>query len=323
MSVSTPLMAGDPFDRTDVLPRADGVASWVIAAKRWLCSERGPVHIFAIVWAAGVLVPVIISVLFSLLRARGLHIQWVLSLHAYQDIIDSGRWQVVVRTLTAAGVVTAICLVTGFPFALWLAKRAKSEKLIQFVWMCLTVPFFLDPSARTQVWLGVLGSTGLINAALMKVHLIDAPIEWLLFSDFSVYLGLIGPYFPNMVMPIYLAILLIDNDLIHASADLGATPATTLRNIVIPLAMPGIIAGIIFTFVPVMGDSIVPTILGGGKKEYLADSVMSLSTAMNYAGAAAFATIILTLTAVLLGLFLLFRQRASLSRLVADRGVAT
>jgi ABC-type spermidine/putrescine transport system permease subunit I len=287
---------------------------WAATAKSWFVSERGPVHIFAVVWAIGVLVPVVISVFFSLLKARGLHIEWAVSLHAYRDIIESGRWEVVVRTLTAAAAVTAICLVVGFPFALWLAKRARSEKLIQFVWMALTVPFFLDPSARTLVWRTVLGSTGLINAGLMKLHLIDAPLQWLLFSDFSIYLGLIGPYFPNMVMPIYLAILLIDNDLIQASADLGATPATTLRNIIIPLAMPGIIAGVIFTFVPVMGDSIVPNILGGGKKEYLADSVMSLSTAMNYAGAAAFASIILTLTALLLGLFLLFRNRISLSR---------
>jgi ABC-type spermidine/putrescine transport system permease subunit I len=290
------------------------LARWVVV-KSWLVSERGPVHVFAIVWAIGVLVPVVISVFFSLLKARGLHIQWNLSLHAYRDIIESGRWEVVVRTLTAAASVTAICLAVGFPFALWLAKRARSEKLIQFVWMALTVPFFLDPSARTLVWRGVLGSTGLINDGLMRLHLIDAPIEWLLFSDFSIYLGLIGPYFPNMVMPIYLAILLIDNDLIQASADLGATPAATLRNIVIPLAMPGIVAGIIFTFVPVMGDSIVPSILGGGKKEYLADSVMSLSTAMNYAGAAAFATIILALTALLLGMFLLLRNRVSLARL--------
>lgn len=282
---------------------------WIAASRRWLTSERGPVHVFAILWAVAVLVPIAISVFFSLLQAKGMRIQRVLSLHAYRDIFETGRWEVLLRTLTAAAVVTALCLAIGFPFALWLAKRARSQALIQFVWMCLTVPFFLDPSARTLVWRGVLGSSGLINTALMKLHLIDEPIGWLLFSDFSVYLGLVGPYFPNMVMPIYLAILLIDNDLIQASADLGATPAMTLRNIIVPLAMPGIVAGIIFTFVPVMGDNIVPAILGGGKKEFLADTVMSLSTSMNYAGAAAFATIILALTALLLALFLLFRRR--------------
>jgi spermidine/putrescine transport system permease protein len=315
MSDPVPTVTTVSFGQKESAPGVPRFARWAAAGRSWLVSERGPVHIFAIVWAVGVLVPVVISVFFSLLKARGLHIQWDMSLHAYRDIIESGRWEVVVRTLIAAASVTAICLAVGFPFALWLAKRARSEKLIQFVWMALTVPFFLDPSARTLVWRTVLGSTGLINAGLMKLHLIDAPLQWLLFSDFSIYLGLVGPYFPNMVMPVYLAILLIDNDLIQASADLGATPATTLRNIIIPLAMPGIIAGIIFTFVPVMGDSIVPNILGGGKKEYLADSVMSLSTAMNYSGAAAFATIILTLTALLLGLFLLFRNRASFTRM--------
>jgi ABC-type spermidine/putrescine transport system permease subunit I len=297
-----PALAADPA-------AAPGFGRWLVSRRAWLASERAPVHIFAALWAATVALPIAISVIVSLLNSHGMRIQWTISLHAYRDIIETGRWQVLVRTATAAAIVTAICLLVGFPFALWLAKRAKSQKLIQFVWMCLTVPFFLDPSARTLVWRGVLGSTGLINTALMKLHLVSAPIDWLLFSDFSVYLGLVGPYFPNMVMPIYLAILLIDNDLIQASADLGATPAQTLRNVIIPLAMPGIVAGVIFTFVPVMGDSIVPTLLGGGKKEFLADTVMSLSTAMNYSGSAAFATIILALTGLLALLFVLFRRR--------------
>jgi ABC-type spermidine/putrescine transport system permease subunit I len=270
-----------------------------------------PVYGFAILWGLGVIAPALISILFSFLRARGLHIEWTPTLRAYRDIIESGRWEVVLRTLKAAAVVTVICLIAGFPLALWLGKRAKSQLVIQFVRICLTVPFFLEPSARTLVWRSVLGSAGLINLLLLRLHLIAAPIEWLLFSDFSVYLGLIGPYFPNMVWPVYLSVVLIDNELILASADLGATPAQTLRHVIVPLAMPGIVAGIIFTFIPVMGDSVAPDILGGGKKEYLADSVMSLSTNMNYAGGAAFATIIVALTGILLALFWLARRRFS------------
>jgi ABC-type spermidine/putrescine transport system permease subunit I len=293
--------------------------SWIAAVRSWYASEYSLVHAFAAVWTIGVLAPSIISVFLSVLGARGVHIKWSISLVTYRELLESGRWQVVLRTMGVAAGVSLICLVSGFPFALWLAKRARSKKLIQIIWMSLTIPFFLDPSARTIVWRTVLGTSGLINTALLKFHLINSPIEWLLYSNFSVYLGLIGPYFPNMVMPIYLAILLIDNDLLQASADLGASPAATLRHIVIPLAMPGIVAGIIFTFVPVMGDSVVPTILGGGKKEYLADAVMSLSTSMNYSGAAAFATIILTTTAVLLPLFWLARNRAAAVRVGAGR----
>jgi putative spermidine/putrescine transport system permease protein/spermidine/putrescine transport system permease protein len=220
----------------------------------------------------------------------------------------------VLRTLRVAAIVTTICLVTGFPFALWLAKGLKSPKLVQFIQLCLTIPFFLDPSARIIVWRTVLGSTGLVNTALLKAHLIDTPIEWLLFSDFSIYLGLVGPYFPNMVWPLYLAFVLIDDELLKASADLGASPIATLRNIVVPLAIPGIVAGVIFTFVPILGDGVSSNLLGGGKKEYIADSVIYLSTSMNYAMAAAMAAIMLALLAALLALFWFARQRLSTAR---------
>jgi ABC-type spermidine/putrescine transport system permease subunit I len=273
--------------------------------------EHVIVYAIAVVWGLGVLGPTLISLLLSLLGARGVHIRWSATLDAYRDILESGRWEVVLRTMGLAAFVSLICLACGFPFALWLAKRARPARLIQIIWMSLTIPFFLDPSARTIVWRTVLGTTGLVNTVLQRLHLTHAPIEWLLFSDFSVYLGLIGPYFPNMVMPIYLSILLIDDELLHASADLGASPWATLRRIVIPLAMPGIVAGVIFTFVPVMGDSVVPNILGGGNREYLADAVMSLSTSMNYSGAAALATIIVTMAAILVPLFWLARQRAA------------
>jgi ABC-type spermidine/putrescine transport system permease subunit I len=277
-------------------------------AFRW--SERSSVYALAALWSLGVLLPTMISVLLSILGAHGVRIRWTFSLDTYRQMLESGRWEVVARTMGVASMVSVICLLCGFPFALWLAKRIKSKPLLQLIWVALTIPFFLDASARTIVWRGVLGTSGLINTALLKVHFIQSPIEWLLFSDFSVYLGLIGPYFPNMVMPIYLAIVLIDDELLQASADLGASPAATLRHVVIPLAMPGIVAGTIFTFVPVMGDSVVPLILGGGKKEYLADAVMSLSTSMNYSGAAGFASIMLTVVAVLLGAFWYARHRA-------------
>jgi len=267
------------------------------------------VYGFAAVWAAGVLAPMLLVVGLSLLRVHGVRIDWSLSLQSYRDILETGRWEVVLRTVEVAAFVTLICFVVGFPFAYWLAKRAGSQRLVVFTQICLTVPFFLDPSARVIVWRTILGSTGLINTTLLKLHLIGAPIEWLLFSDFSVYLGLVASYFPNMVWPLYLSITLIDDELLKASSDLGASPAATLRNIVAPLAMPGMLAGAIFTFIPILGDNVVPTLLGGGTKEYIADSVMNLSTSMNYSVAAAFAAIVLILLFALLGLLWLVRGR--------------
>jgi ABC-type spermidine/putrescine transport system permease subunit I len=279
------------------------------SAQRFALPKHIEVYGFGVLWALGVLVPMVFIVVLSFLKARGLRIEWVPTLQAYRDIMETDRWEVVVRTLEVGALVTLFCLLTGFPFAVWLAKGAKSPVLVQLVRIGLTVPFFLDPSARTLVWRSILGSSGLINTMLLQLHLIGEPVKWLLFSDFAVYLGLVLPYFPNMVWPVYLAVMLIDDGFLEASRDLGAGPATMLRTIIIPLAMPGVIAGLIFTFIPILGDSVVPTLLGGGEKEYLADSVMSLSTSMNYAVAEAMATIVLVLTLLLLGCFWLFRRR--------------
>ncbi len=260
--------------------------------------EWGPFVLFTVVWIAIVLVPMAGIFVFSLVKMRGVQIDWTFSLDAYADIIQSGRWEVLVRTVSMAAAVTAICALVGIPFAIWMAKARKPRWLDQLVWMALTVPFFLDPSARTLVWRAVLGNSGAINTALLKLGLVDAPLDWLLFSDFAVGFGLVGSYFPNMVWPVFLAVVLVDGDLVAAARDLGAAPTAVLRTVMLPLALPGIIAGVIFTFVPILGDNVTTNLLGGGKKEYLADSVTSLSTTMNYAGASAFSAFVLVLGAL-------------------------
>ncbi len=276
-----------------------------------LGSAAGQTWLFAAVWLVGALLPLAIGLGLSFMRQRGLHIRWSLSLQAYRDLIETGRIEVVLRTASVAAGVSLICLTGGLPLALWLAKTARSYWLIQLVWICLTVPFFLDPSARTLVLRLVLGSSGPINEVLLHLHLIAAPLRWLLFSNFAIILGLVGPYFPNMVWPIYLSILLIDDAVLDASRDLGAGPWATLRFTLLPLAMPGILAGLIMTFIPVLGDSVVPDLLGGGQQEYLADSVLSLSTTMNYTGAASLATVVFTLLGLLSLAALLLYRRAS------------
>ena len=277
-----------------------------------LSGGAGQARLLAALWVAGALAPLALVPLLSVLQQRGLRITAALSLDAYRDLVETGRWVVVLRTLEAAAIVTAICLVLGFPFAFWLAKRARSRLVVESVRICLTVPFFLDPAARTLALRTLLGAEGPVNALLQALHLTQAPVSWLLFSDFAVYLGLIGPYFPNMVWPLYLSLMLIGDDLFEASRDLGASPGQTLRFTVLPLALPGIVAGIVFTFVPILGDGVVPALLGGGKQEYLADTVMSLSTSMNYSGAAAVSTILLALGTALGALFWrLGRSRAA------------
>jgi ABC-type spermidine/putrescine transport system permease subunit I len=273
-------------------------------------SAEAQVYLLAGVWGLLAMMPLLVSPVFSMVGAHGLRIDWHVSFEAFQDIIATGRWLVILRTCGMASLVTAICLASGFPFALWLALKARNPALLTLVWSLLTIPFFLDPAARMLVWRSVLGSSGMINAALLHLHAIHAPLQWLLFSDFAVAFGLVGSYFPNMVMPIYLAISLIDKSLLQASADLGAPPAATLRHVIVPLAMPGIVVGTIFSFVPIMGDGIVSNILGGGNQAYLADSIMALSNAMNYSGVAAATMCLLGLSGFLLALLYIALRRA-------------
>nr|WP_321983961.1 ABC transporter permease subunit [uncultured Lichenicoccus sp.] len=262
-------------------------------------------------WAVIVLTPLLTGVGLSVLRHRGFRIVWSLTTRNYVDLLETGRIGVILHTAAMAALVSLTCLVCGFPLAVWLAKRAPGWAA-QLVWMCLTLPFFLDPSARTLVLRLVLGTNGLVNGALLATHVVVVPQRWFLFDDLAIWLGLVGPYFPNMVWPIALSLMLIDDGLIDASHDLGAGQWETLRLVLLPLAAPGLLGGLVMTFIPALGDSVVPDLLGGGRHEYLADSIFSLSTAMNYAGASAMATIVFTLLGLSCLPVMLLRRRVVL-----------
>lgn len=248
-----------------------------------------------LIWAAIALVPVVGLGLWSVLSMENFKLVWEPSLQAYRDVLASGRWEVAVRTLRIAAIVTLIEVLFAIPFALWMAKGTKSVLLRTVLLGLLTVPFFLNLSARTIVWRGLLGLNGPINGFLMQIGLISEPLDWILFSEFSVILGLIAPYFPTMVFPLFLAFSLIDDEVLAASKDLGASPAFTFFHAILPLAIPGIGAGLIFTFIPMIGDPVVPTLLGGGNVVTLAASVQSLLKILNYTVAAALSVLMLFL----------------------------
>ncbi len=258
------------------------------------------------VWASVMLVPLMGLVVWSFLTTKGFRVAFDPNLDAYMTLFDSGRWSVTLRTIRIAGTVTVIELALALPFALWLAKGTRSPMVRAMTLALLTVPFFLSVAARTIVWRAVLGTNGLANSMLLGMGVIDEPLKWLLFSEFAVHLGLIGPYFPTMVFPIFLAAVMIDDELLLASRDLGAGWLYTFWHVVLPLIMPGVIAGIVFTFVPMLGADVIPALIGGGHVQLLGNSVHGLLTALNYSVAAALSTFILvTMMALLVILRLL------------------
>ena len=259
---------------------------------------------FAVLWTLGGLVPMAGVLLFSFIRAHAEGISFAFTLDAYREIFATGRWEVTARTVRIAATVTAILLFLSFPFALWLAKGLRSSLAKLIIWTLLTAPFFLSDTARTVVWRPVLGLMGPINSGLMQLGVIDRPITWLLFSEPAVHFGLLGPFLPNMVWPIFLSMTLIDDDLLEASKDIGASPWQTLRHVILPLAMPGILAGVVFTFVPMLGDDVVAKIIGGQKVVMLGGAMLDLITALNYSVAAAMSAFVIVLVGVVQLLFI-------------------
>jgi ABC-type spermidine/putrescine transport system permease subunit I len=146
------------------------------------------------------------------------------------------------RTLRIVLVVTLIEFLLAFPFALWLAKGLRAGWTKSIILVLLVVPFFLSPAARTIVWRSILGREGLVNSVLMSSGLTDAPVDWLLFSQFSDPPRSHRAVFPVDGLPLFISLSLIDDELLNASRDLGGGAWQTLRYVVLPLAAPGIAA---------------------------------------------------------------------------------
>jgi ABC-type spermidine/putrescine transport system permease subunit I len=273
---------------------------------------------FVALWTINVVIPLIFAAAFSFLQSKGLSVVVRPTLLAYDQLFSHLGGDVIARTVRVAATVTAIELLLAFPFALWLAKIAKSPVLKLATFLLLIVPFFMSPIARVFVWRAVLATDGIVNAALINAGITEQPVEWLLFSEFTVHFGLIGPYFPNMVWPLFLSISLIDDEYLEASKDLGGNFFQTFTLVILPLSMPGIVAGIVFTFIPMLGDAVVPQALGGNNVNLLSKSVMSMIGALNYTGAAAMAALVFVVIAMLQGLlWLAIRPLGGLNQVFA------
>ncbi|HEX2528238.1 MAG TPA: ABC transporter permease [Geminicoccus sp.] len=280
---------------------------------RWSPSQL-VVPTFLIAWSLLVIVPLLVIVLFSFLQVRSYRVVYEPTLATWVSLIESGRWIAAVRTLRIGITMTVIELLLAFPFALWLAKGCKSKSAKAFIITLLTIPFFLDASSRIIVWRSILGTNGIVNTVLQYLGLVDEPISWLLYSEFAVHFGMLGTYFPTMVFPIFMIMVLIDDDYLQASSDLGASPAQTLLYVILPMSLPGIVAGIVFTLVPLMAAFVEPQMLGGGFVNLLGMSVNSALQQLKYPTAAALSTVVVALLGLCLAvLILVTRKRFDMS----------
>ena len=182
------------------------------------------------------------------------------------------------------------------------------------------MPFLINYIIRNVAWTYLLGRNGPVNAAIQSAGLSDAPIDWLLYSDFAVFIGLVSSYMPFMVFPLVLSIGGIDRSYLESSALLGASPWTTLRRITLPLSMPGIFAAVIFGFVGCFGESAVPIIMGGVGYELMGNTITSSMDVLNYPLAAALTSVVVAVMLLLMACwYLVFDMQSFLGRLLGAR----
>ena len=155
---------------------------------------------------------------------------------------------------------TLICLVFAYPMAWWIARSSPSHRAILLVLVML--PFWTSSLLRIYALIGLLNTNGFINSMLLQLGLIEGPIR-MMQTDFSIYMGMLLTYLPLMILPLYAVMIRLDDDLIDAAADLGASRVEVFRTIVLPLTVPGIIAGSLLVFIPAVGEFVIPALLGG------------------------------------------------------------
>lgn len=238
-----------------------------------------------------------------------------LSLAGYAAILDAGRWTVIVSTLVKAFSTAFLCLLIAYPTAYaihFLAGRRLSILLLALI----TIPFFTSYLIRSFSWRLVLGRTGVINTLIQDAGITQAPLDWLLFSNFAVVVGLVASYLPFATFPLLLSMRRVDPTFLAAAQDLGAGFWKSLTTILLPLTLSGIFAGFLFVFVMVVGSSTEVQMLGGAGASIVSVMINDVMRVANYPLAFAISTIVLV---VIFGLVLTGNRLFGLASLFEDR----
>ena len=179
---------------------------------------------------------------------------------AFAGLADPYYLHAFVLSLKLAAVSSFACLLIGYPMALAIARAPARWRSLLLTLVIL--PFWTGFLLRMVAWIGLLRDDGWIDAALLRLGLIRAPLH-LLYTDLAVYLGITYGYLPFMVLPLYARLSRRDPALEEAAADLGAPPWRVFLRIVLPLSLPGVWAGLLLVFIPAMGEYVIPELLGG------------------------------------------------------------
>jgi spermidine/putrescine transport system permease protein len=182
--------------------------------------------------------------------------------------------QVLLRSMRIAASVTLFALLLGYPLAYYLSFHAAKRK--DLLYQLVIIPLWASYLVRGYAWKTILGSDGVLNGFLQYLHITHRPVEFFLYSPFAVIITLTHIYTPFTLLPIYASLEHIPRNLVEASHDLGSSPWSTFRRVILPLSLPGVLAGATFAFVLTLGDFLAPLLVGGPSGIMISNVVVSL-----------------------------------------------
>ncbi|PQO23366.1 ABC transporter permease [Rhodobacteraceae bacterium WD3A24] len=268
----------------------------------------------ALVFLTFFVVPLAVTVMVSFWEFTQYSIEPAFTFRNYMDVFDGclsalpdlcTTLATYLSTLKFAFLVWLCTLLVGFTVAYFLAFHVRTLPVQVAFFLLCTIPFWTSVVIRMIAWIPLLGRNGLVNGALIEMGAIDEPLEWLLYSDFTVVLALTHLYVLFMVVPIFNSMMRIDRALVEAAVDSGARGWQVLTNVVVPLSRPGILIGSIFVITIVMGDFLTVGIMGGQQIASIGKSIQTQIQYLQFPIAAANAVVLLL--GVLLAISLLLR----------------
>ncbi len=213
----------------------------------------------------------------------------------YQDLIETSVYlRVLGRTLQIALITTVACALLGYPLAYWMRDLSPQRQVLAVALVVL--PFWISILVRTYAWIVVLGNAGVVNRVLLDLGLVGAPVSFL-YNELGVVIGTTNVLLPFLVLPLFAAMVRIDDRLMQAAESLGASRATVFRRVFFPLSLPALAAGSILVFILTFGFFITPAILGGGRVPMVANALdLLINQFARWETAAALSTVLLVVT---------------------------
>ncbi len=254
----------------------------------------------AAVFVVFFLVPLSLIVTVSFWQATDYELIPAFTLQSYADLFNEVTLRTYLSTLKFCLLVWALTFLIGFTVAYFMAFHVKGTMAQTVLFIVCTVPFWTSNVIRMVSWIPLLGRNGLVNDALLAAGVVQQPVEWLLFSDFSVVLAFVHLYTMFMIVPIFNSMMRIDRSLIEAARDNGASPWQTVLHVVLPLCRTGIIIGSIFVIALVMGDFITVGVMGGQQIASVGKTIQVQAGVLQFPAAAANAVVLLAVVLMMI-----------------------